>query len=736
MHDTPAAGHSAFVFIRDLFVTAPAHLMLLLMVWCAAGCDRAPWNSPYPAGQLADNIYFSAFINRPKHLDPVRSYSEDEWTFIAQIYEPPLQYHFLKRPYELVPLAAAEMPGITYYNAAGEIVAPGTDPDAIAFSEYTIHLQQGIRYQPHPALAKDKNGHYRYHSLSPADLADIFTLGDFAEMGTREAVAADYIYQIKRMADPRLHCPISGVLAEYLVGFREYQQQVTTYTSENPEATLVEAHQLPLEGVTLKDRYTFCLRLHGKYPQFMYWLATPFFAPIPWEAEAFYRQQGMEEKNLNLDWYPLGTGPYMLTENNPNLRMVLSVNPHFHGERYPSEGEPGDREAELLEDAGKDMPFIRQAVYTREKENIPYWNKFLQGYYDVSGVTSDAFDQAIRFQHGEAELSPAMRRKGIQLKTSVQTTIFYIGFNWLDPVVGGGNEEARLLRQAVSIAIDWEEYISIFRNGRGIAAQGPIPPGIFGHEEGPAGINPSVYTWTGHGPRRKSVAHARNLLAKAGYPGGVDEATGDSLTLYFDTTGIGPDAKHMLNWLRKQFNKLGIQLVIRNTDYNRFQEKMLNGTAQIFMWGWNADYPDPENFLFLLYGPNAKAKENGENAANYQNKRFDRLFERMRAMDNTPERRAIIQQMVDIVRKDAPWSFGFHPKGFSLHHNWYDNVKINLMANNTLKYRRVNGSLRFEKARQWNQPVLWPLAFLGILLAAVVTPAFIMYRRRQRSRIR
>jgi ABC-type oligopeptide transport system, periplasmic component len=89
----------------------------------------------------------------------------------------------------------------------------------------------------------------------------------------------------------------------------------------------------------------------------------------------------------------------------------------------------------------------------------------------------------------------------------------------------------------------------------------------------------------------------------------------------------GPDSKARLNWLRKQFNKLNIQLVIRGTDYNRFQEKMRNGNAQMFMWGWNADYPDPENFLFLLYGKNAKAVHGGENAANYQNELFDALFE-------------------------------------------------------------------------------------------------------------
>ena len=192
----------------------------------------------------------------------------------------------------------------------------------------------------------------------------------------------------------------------------------------------------------------------------------------------------MAAKNLTLDWWPVGTGPYMLSENDPNRRMVLSRNPNFHGEAYPCEGEAGDRAAGLLEDCGKPLPFIDQAVFTREKEAIPYWNKFLQGYYDASGISSDSFDQAVRVNvGGDVALTDEMRDKGIRLLTSVKTSTYYLGFNLLDPVVGGLSPRSTRLRQAISIAIDQEEYISIFANGRGIAAQGPLPPGIFGYEE-------------------------------------------------------------------------------------------------------------------------------------------------------------------------------------------------------------------------------------------------------------
>jgi ABC-type transport system substrate-binding protein len=459
----------------------------------------------------------------------------------------------------------------------------------------------------------------------------------------------------------------------------------------------------------------------------------PFFAPVPHEADRFYSQAGMKERNITLDWYPVGTGPYMLTVNNPNRQMILSRNPNFHGESYPAEGEPGDREAGLLEDAGRPLPFIDQVTFSLEKETIPYWNKFLQGYYDTSGIASDSFDQAISIgSGGEASLTEAMREQGIELNTSVATSMYYTGFNMLDPVVGGQSERARKLRQAISIAIDFEEYISIFLNGRGIPAQGPIPQGIFGHVDGESGVNRHVYDFAEAGLQRKSLGVARQLLAEAGYPDGRDAVTGKPLVLHFDTPSSGPDAKARLDWLMKQFAKLDIQLVIRGTDYNRFQDKMLKGTAQIFQWGWNADYPDPENFLFLLYGPNIKVGKNGENAANYQNPEFDALFEQMKNMDNGPQRQALIDRMVAIARYDAPWAWGYFPKDFSLHHAWYLNSKPNLMANNSLKYRRIDTGLRVRLQAEWNKPVRWPLALLAVLLLVVVMPAYIGFRRHQR----
>jgi ABC-type transport system substrate-binding protein len=306
-------------------------------------------------------------------------------------------------------------------------------------------------------------------------------------------------------------------------------------------------------------------------------------------------------------------------------------------------------------------------------------------------------------------------------------------------VVGGSQggeaaERARKLRQAISIAIDQEEFISIFQNGRGIAAQSPIPPGIFGYREGRAGINPYMYEWVDGRPQRKSVDYAKQLLTEAGYPNGRDARTGEPLVINLDSTATGVGAKSRIDWVVKQFQKIDVQLVVRSTDYNRFQEKVRKGNTQLFYWGWNADYPDPENFFFLLYGPQSKVKSQGENAANYANPEYDRLFEQMKAMDNGPGRQAIIDRMLEILRRDAPWVWGFHPKDYTLHHQWLGDRKPTKVGNNTLKYQRIDAALRERLREQWNRPVLWPVAAVVLLLVVSVLPALRGYRRREMAR--
>ena len=190
-----------------------------------------------------------------------------------------------------------------------------------------------------------------------------------------------------------------------------------------------------------------------------------------------------------------------------------------------------------------------------------------------------------------------------------------------------------------------------------------------------------------------------------------------------------------MDWRRKQFAKLGIQLVIRSTDYNRFQDKVRKGKVQLFSWGWNADYPDLENFLFLLYGGNAIINTNGAgiNSSNYQNPKFDALFNEIKSMKNSAQRKEKIEEMLEIVREDAPWVWGFYPKSLALSHSWYKNVLPNAMANNTLKYKRIDAEERAKKQQAWNQPVILPLILFFFFLLITGYLLHKVYQNRQKA---
>lgn len=703
-----------------------------LVAACQSALHAEAWvlNNPYPISDSLQCVYYNSFTEQPKTLDPAKSYSVNEHIFTAQIYEPLLQYDYLTRPYTLVPLTAAQMPEVHYYNAAGDELM-GPDKQGVALTQYTIRIKSGIYYQPHPAFAKDEQGHYLYHQVSTNFLKthNIHALSDFKQYGTRELVVDDYIYQIKRLANPAVNSPIYSLMGDYLIGFRKFAK-ILPKASEG----FIDLRLFEISGVTKRDDYTFTIDIKGEYPQFIYWLAMVFFAPIPWEVDLFYSQAGMDARNINLGWFPVGTGPFMLSENNPNSRMTLAKNPNYRTVFAPNKGSLADQQAGYLRPAGKAIPFIDKAVYTLEKEAIPRWIKFLQGYYDLSGVVAEGFDQAVRVNTaGALDLTPDMQARGMRLVESADLSIFYLGFNWLDPVVGGNSPRARKLRQAISIAVNYEENIAIFLNGRGRVAQGPIPQGIFGSREGALGINPYIYTWK-NVPVRRSIAKARALMQEAGYPNGLDMRTGKPLILYYDVAATGgPDDKDQFDWMRKQFAKLGISLTIRATDYNRFQEKMRNGNAQMYSWGWTADYPDPENFLFLLYGPNGKVLHGGENATNYSNAEFDRLFELMKNRPNDEARLEIIDAMLKIVHRDTPWAGGFNRDNIILSQGWMSPTKPNAISLDTLKYVSIDVPMRNRLRMAWNKPILWPFALFFLTIVLILLPFLWIYHKQQQS---
>jgi ABC-type transport system substrate-binding protein len=737
--------------IRHLIRAGLWFPVALLTALLATGCTEVS-NNPHPPGSELTNTLYVPFSKRsPKYLDPTSSYSNDETPYTYQVYEPPYGYHYLKRPYELVGRAAQEVVAPRYLDKAGQALPDDAPGEQIAETQFDIKIKPGIMFAPHPSLAKNASGDYVYHHLKREDLVGKYQITDFKETGTRELVADDYVYAIRRLATTRVKSPSFSTMADYIVGLKEYGEKVVLIDKDirsklaptDRDLPFLDFREYPLEGAIALDKHTLRVRVKGKYPQFKYWLAMTFFSPIPWEAEKFYSQPGMVEKNLTLNYWPVGTGPFMLTEFTENSRHVLQRNPNFRGEPYPCEGEPGDKEKGYLADCGKMIPFVDKVVFDIEKEAVPLQAKFMQGYYDSPAIESLDYGTGYIVAMGDdKEKEKEFKYKGVKLPTTVEANNSYLGFNWLDPVVGKGKtpeaiERNRKLRQALSIAIDWEEHVAIFERGQGMAAHGPVPPSLFGYrEDGPSAFNPVVYRKGADGkPVRRSVDEAKKLLVEAGYPDGRDAKTGQPLVLNFDFLSSAAGAKASLDWYTKQFAKIGIQMEVRATDYNRFQDKMNKGTAQIFVWGWLADYPDAENFLFMLYGPNSKALSggNGENSTNYQSPEFDRLFERMKYVEDGPEKQLLIDQMIEITQKDAVWSFGYFPTSAAAYHRWISNGKPTQIIRNHIGYLRLDPQLRAKKIAEWNQPVWWPMPLIVLFLILAIVPAWLAWRRREQE---
>ena len=217
-------------------------------------------------------------------------------------------------------------------------------------------------------------------------------------------------------------------------------------------------------------------------------------------------------------------------------------------------------------------------------------------------------------------------------------------------------------------------------------------------------------------------------MKEAGYPDGVDEQTGEPLVIDFNAKVTMPKAQ--LKWLTRKLQDLGITLNVEISDYSRFQDKMKEGSFQIFSWGWYNDYPDPENNFFLLYGGNAQMENESENHANYISPEFDELFRQMEHMDDTPERFEVCQKMNKILQHDVPWLNVWYTISYFLCHKWVKNVKPNFMANNRLKYYRIVPKDRAVYVKKHNRPELWVVYVFFLVLILISLPAVIIVRRR------
>ena len=660
---------------------------LLAGVLAVLGCT----NNPYPDVDQDKKVLYSSFNEAPKTLDPAVAYTTAEHVVTGSVYDTLLDYHYLRRPFELIPSLAEAVP------------KPETQADGHQI--YRFKLRPGVLFHADPCFALNQQGR-----------------------DTREVVAADIAFQFARLADPAVNSPVASTFADVL-DFTDFGKRLADQRKSDPAfAALPIQEQYKraggIAGVSVRSAVDLDIVLSGPNPQILYWFAMPFTTPMPWEAVAYYDGK---EGRPNFSDHAVGTGPFRLTVYERQHRFVLERNRAWYGTQqaeakapgatFPTDIDRADIDAGHIDPAyaGRPLPFLDRINFTRERESIPRFNKFLQGYYDDGGIIKESFDAIIK----DDRLSPEMVARGIRLDTEVEPTIFYIGFNMDDAIVGAsGGTRARKLRQAMSLAINVEDYLRLFMNGRGLAAQSPLPPGIFGY----------VKDYT-NPYRQPDLARARAVLAEGGYKNGIDPATSQPLKLTFDTGNTTAQALLQYEFLVSAWRELGLDVRIVATTYNQFQDRVRRGAYQIFQWGWVADFPDPENFLFLLECSNARSKSMGPNTANFCNDDFDKLYREMKSLPNEQLRTDLIRKMVAILENERPWIELYHNEDYTLTHAWLVNSKPMGLSNPAFKYKDVKPQLRAQLRAEWNAPVRWPLYLVLLLIVGATVPAVTTYYR-------
>ena len=683
MLDAPNRAYSAAVKERVRFFLGLG--TALALTFSLLSCT----NNPYPEADDGKHVLYTSFGEAPKSLDPAVAYDVAAHEITGQVHDTLLEYQYLQRPYSLIPGLATAV--------------PKAEPQADGSVLYRFELRPGALYEDDPCFELDGAG-----------------------TKTREITATDVAFEIMRIADPVVNSPVIDPFSN-LSGFAEFSGRLSKLLKSEPGFKKLPAREryqraLPLDGVRAVDATHLELKLKAPYPQILYWFAMPFSTPVPWEAVDYYNGAN---GHPHLSDHPVASGPFVLSKYEKLSRMVLERNPNWYGAKhpewhapgatYPDAGEPEDAARGRLAAAGKPLPFLDRIEFRLEKENIPAFTKFLEGYYDTSGIIKESFDKMVK----DERLSPEMQSLGMRLEKSVTAAVYYIGFNMDDAVVGSAaGDRSKKLRQAMSLAVDVKEYTRLFMNRRGVPAESVLPPGIFGYEA--SYENPY---------RRVDIAKGKALLASAGLQNGIDPKTGKPLHLTFDTYDTSPDGRLRYQFFVNAWRQLGIDVEISATNYNKFQEKVKDGAYQIFLWGWVADYPDAENFLFLLTSDMARTKNNGPNTANFSDPEFDRLFLAMKTRDNDDERLAIIRKMRGIVEDQCPWIPLFHPEDYLLLHSWMSQVKSPGLSVPTLKYQDLDPKMRAEKRAQWNAPVVWPAYALVALLGLLIVPGVLTFLR-------
>ncbi|OHX14721.1 ABC transporter substrate-binding protein [Chromobacterium sphagni] len=549
------------------------------------------WGSMAPLHAAAAEKVLHATFNAPETgFDPAKISDVYSAAVIEHIYDPLLTFDYLARPVKVIPNVVTSMPTV---SDGGKT--------------YTFHLKKGIYFAPDPAFKGKK----------------------------RELTAADYVYTIKRLSDPLVASPISDTFTGKLVGLDELVKKAGKGGLN---------YDTVVEGVKTLDRYTLQLRFKEPFPSLPYVLAGSWV-----EGQA---REVIEAYGDNTNAHPVGTGPYMLSEWKPGNHMTLVRNPNFRQEtfRYQAGSDAlGRKIASQMN--GKRYPQIDRIDISVIEEEQPTWLAFKSGELDVlSGnpsIPQPLIRQVLRLDPKDstrAELRAELRDKGVQLSRSLEEGITFYAFNMQDPVVGGYGKDRIALRRAIAMAFDQSETIRDIRRGQALPVQYIIPPNVSGH-------NPDFRAAYPYNP-----ALANALLDQFGYKIGADgyrnRPDGKPFTVDYLT---GPTAidKQWNEYWQKAFDRIKLRINFRVMQWNEQVKALRECKYGLAGGAWGADYPDGDDFMQLLYGPNT----GGSNYACYQSSRYDSLYVKSRVLPDGPERNRLYDQMNKLVVADTPWVF-------------------------------------------------------------------------------
>jgi len=452
----------------------------------------------------------------------------------------------------------------------------------------------------------------------------IYFAADPAFKGRRhELTADDFVYTIKRFKDPVNHAPYESFI-EGIVGLEELKKEA--------EKTGKFDYDRKVEGLQALDRYTLQIKLKETDYTFAYIMAMPNFGAVAREVIEAYG----EDSNA----HPVGTGPYRLKEWVRSNKIVLEANPEFRGFawHFAAGSDPRDKEIVAAME-GKKMPQIGRVEISVIEEQQAAWLAFQNGELDVLHLREQFAPIAIP---GD-KVNPQLAAAGVTLNRITDPDLNYTYFNTTDPNFGGFSKEKIALRRAIFMSFDNAEYLRVIRKGQAMEAQYPIPPGVVGYDSG----------------YRTSIPYdpelANKLLDYFGYKRGPDGyrtwPDGRPLVWRYSSTPSSRDREFDELW-QKSVERIGIRLQV---DKNKFPEELKQERACQLLSrtaSWIADYPDGDDFMQLLYGPNSHQNNN----ACFQLQEWDRIYEKTKAMPpDSPERSRFYRQLWRMAEVNGAW---------------------------------------------------------------------------------